>query len=595
MKIKLLLLAPLLIILFFHVIGCGNTANVNINTNHAPVIRSLTASPASVVIGNSATILCNAFDEDGNSISYTWSAVSGLLSSTTGSTVLWTAPSAAGTYTINVQVSDGKSSNAGSISILVTSTAHPTPTGSPDAPTTLTVSNITDITANLIWDAKASATNYTVSYGTDAAASNLGTFSVLTNNYMFTDLTDNTTYYIKVLAINSAGSSPYSSIVSFETLSIATVIPTTPTNLIISSITDGTANLTWESVLGASRYKVSCGTDTNAMNIGVFTTTVNNYDFSGLSSNETYYIKVLAENSAGSSPYASIISFKTLAASTSGYSFVSKWGTLGSANGQLNFPTSIAVSGSGEVYVIDLQNYRIQTFDSNGSFINTWSFWGQYGITVDKSSNDVYATDNSNDCIHVYDANGLSITNWGNTGSANGQFNQPLGIAVNGSGKVYVADTYNYRIQVFDSNGSFESAWGSLGSASGQFQSPVGIAIDSAGNIYVTDRTDARIQKFNSSGSFITNLGSGSGSGDGQFSVPWGIAIDSSDNVYVADYGNNRIQKFNSSGSFVTKWGSLGSGDGQFNNPYGIAVDSDGNVYVADTKNNRIQKFSPNH
>ena len=85
--------------------------------------------------------------------------------------------------------------------------------------------------------------------------------------------------------------------------------------------------------------------------------------------------------------------------------------------------------------------------------------------------------------------------------------------------------------------------WGSTGSGDGQFNAPGGIAIDSSNNVYVVDKSNHRIQKFTSTGGFITKWGS-SGSGDGQFNVPIGVAVDSSNNVYVSDSGNNRVQKF---------------------------------------------------
>jgi len=89
---------------------------------------------------------------------------------------------------------------------------------------------------------------------------------------------------------------------------------------------------------------------------------------------------------------------------------VRKWGSQGSGDGQLNFPTGIAVdSSSGNVYVTDWGNHRIQKFDSNGKF----------------------------------------LAKWGSQGTADGQFRGPQGVAVDSSGNVYVVDSENARIQVF--------------------------------------------------------------------------------------------------------------------------------------------------
>ena len=94
--------------------------------------------------------------------------------------------------------------------------------------------------------------------------------------------------------------------------------------------------------------------------------------------------------------------------------------------------------------------------------------------------------------------------------------------------------TGNNRIQKFNSNGTFITKWGSNGTADGQFSNPHGVAVDSSGNVYVADCDNNRIQKFNSNGTFITKWGS-NGTADGQFSNPDGVAVDSSGNVYVAD------------------------------------------------------------
>ena len=66
-----------------------------------------------------------------------------------------------------------------------------------------------------------------------------------------------------------------------------------------------------------------------------------------------------------------------------------------------------------------------------------------------------------------------------------------------------MADTGNNRIQKFTSNGTYITKWGESGSAEGEFSSPSGIATDTSGNVYVADTDNNRIQKFTSNGTFI--------------------------------------------------------------------------------------------
>jgi DNA-binding beta-propeller fold protein YncE len=323
------------------------------------------------------------------------------------------------------------------------------------------------------------------------------------------------------------------------------------------------------------------------------------------------------------------------------YAFITKWGTQGSGDGQFDYPRGVAVDSSGDVYVVDLGNNRIQKFQlanpcpagttqitSGICFITKWGTLGSgdgqfndpMAVTVDSSTHEVYVAegDEGNNRIQKFTSDGTFITKWGSYGSGDGQFNDPGGVAVDSSGDVYVADRYNNRIQKFQlanpcpagttqitSGICFITKWGTYGSGDGQFNDPGGVAVDSSGDVYVTDRGNNRIQKFTGDGTFITKWGS-YGSGDGQFNDPGDVAVDSSGDVYVADRYNNRIQKFQlanpcpagttqtTSGiCFITKWGTQGSGNGQFDRPIGVAVDSSsGRVYVAERENYRIQVFS---
>ena len=91
---------------------------------------------------------------------------------------------------------------------------------------------------------------------------------------------------------------------------------------------------------------------------------------------------------------------------------------------------------------------------------------------------------------------GTFLTTWGSSGTGDGQFDFPFGVATDGSGNVYVADDGNHRIQKFDASGTFLTAWGSDGSGNGQFHFPQGVATDGSGNVYVSDTNNQRIQEF---------------------------------------------------------------------------------------------------
>ena len=277
------------------------------------------------------------------------------------------------------------------------------------------------------------------------------------------------------------------------------------------------------------------------------------------------------------------------------YHFVREWGSIGTGDGQFDNPNGIATDSSGNVYVTDLYNDRIQKFDSNGNFITKWNInyanRGIGGIAIDSSGN-VYITNSANNNIQKFDSNGNFITEWGSIGYEDGQFAGATDVALDSSGNVYVIDAGGKgRIQKFDSNGNFITKWnttpkeGDIGLG--------GIDVDIHGYVYVfqISPSNNNIQKFDSNGNFITEWGS-QGTGDGQFSEQSSIATDSSGNVYVADSGNNRIQKFDSNGNFITKWNSNDT-HGEQPAFYSIAVGQFNNIYITDWNKDRILVFAP--
>ena len=111
-----------------------------------------------------------------------------------------------------------------------------------------------------------------------------------------------------------------------------------------------------------------------------------------------------------------------------GLEFVAQW--LGPVTHELfDFPSGVAVSPSGAVYVLDFGANRVHRFDRDLAF---------------------------------------RLSEWGSEGSGSGRFDQPLGIAVGESGRVYVADTGHHPVPVFGPPGEFLDAPGSPGGRNGR-------------------------------------------------------------------------------------------------------------------------------
>ncbi|WP_242342325.1 CARDB domain-containing protein [Anaeromyxobacter terrae] len=277
-------------------------------------------------------------------------------------------------------------------------------------------------------------------------------------------------------------------------------------------------------------------------------------------------------------------------ASASPGDFIAQIGTPGSGAGQLDAPWGTAVDGSGNVYVTDTANARVQVFSRAGAFLRSWGSLGSGNGQLDGPTGiavcepNVYVADTNNNRVQLFDTAGNLVAVYGG-------MNAPHGLACDDM-FLYVADTGNHRVAVIMLQ-DYGQDWpavpnGGHGSGPGQYDSPTDVALGADGSVYVADTGNDRIV---ASRNGVFDFGA-TGVAEGQLSRPTGVEVDAGGNVYVVDSGNARVQVFTPSGAFVAAFGTPGIDAGQLASPAGIAFDQGGaRVVVADSGNDRLQSF----
>ncbi len=255
---------------------------------------------------------------------------------------------------------------------------------------------------------------------------------------------------------------------------------------------------------------------------------------------------------------------------TSGDYLPSVQSLLGSG---FNNPDSVAVDGSGNVFVADSGNAAVYeiTQASGYTTVNTLgSGFGQpWGVAVDGAGN-VFVADATNGAVYeITQASGYTTVNTLGSG-----FYSPTGVAVDGSGNVFVADIANVAVYEITQ----ASGYNTVNTLGGGFSEPEGVAVDGSGNVFVTDFYAAAVKEIPpgcTSSSCVQTLG-------GVVTNPYGVAVDATGNVFVTYVNFNAVAEITRASGY-TAGISLGSG---FQEPTGVVVDGSGNVYVA---NNRGQ------
>jgi sugar lactone lactonase YvrE len=123
-------------------------------------------------------------------------------------------------------------------------------------------------------------------------------------------------------------------------------------------------------------------------------------------------------------------------------------GKRGSAPGEFNFPTNVAVAPDGTLYVVDMLNFRVQVFDGDGQLLG---MFGQIGAgqpgTFDKAKalaldafGNIYVTDSQQGFVQIFNPRYQSLMAFAGRGQAPGLMLLPNAIAIDSKNTIYVAD-----------------------------------------------------------------------------------------------------------------------------------------------------------
>lgn len=207
-------------------------------------------------------------------------------------------------------------------------------------------------------------------------------------------------------------------------------------------------------------------------------------------------------------------------------------------------------NGTGNVYVADRGNNRIEEFDASGNFLRAW---GQDVIT------NTGAPANSNGTgFEICDTTTVPANAPADCKAAitsaqtGGAMNAPQTVAVSQSdGSVYVVDQGNRRVQKFDSTGHFLLTFGQdviIATGPPPYSNGTGFEVCDTTAVIPNAASDCK------SGITGTTGGAFAGTFAGGIAVAPASAPNGGD-VLVTDPGSSRVQEFTSAGAFVRAFG----------------------------------------
>jgi sugar lactone lactonase YvrE len=257
---------------------------------------------------------------------------------------------------------------------------------------------------------------------------------------------------------------------------------------------------------------------------------------------------------------------------------------------ELNGPHSLAITGSGVIFIADTWNNRVRKVDAKTGSITNFAGTGKKGFSGDGGPA-AQAEFGGVYCLALDEAN------------------QILALADLDNRRIRQIDLKTGVVSTIAGNGKKGVPADGDDARSAPLVDPRAVALDGRGNVYILERSGHALRVVDRSGKIRTLAGTGQpgDSGDGgdarraRLNGPKHLCVSPRGSVLIADTENHRIRVYDpESGTIATiagtgRKGTAGVGgqakDAELSQPHGVTVGPDGFLYIADSSNHRILRI----
>ncbi len=165
-------------------------------------------------------------------------------------------------------------------------------------------------------------------------------------------------------------------------------------------------------------------------------------------------------------------------------------------NGEKADPTDVMVPGLKDFcYVVDNDNHQVQVYHAKtGKYLREWGGHGKnlgefrYPATISVDSyNHIYVVDVMNARVQTFDPFGEGSRVVAGWGVKMGKVFRPKGVAIDGEERIFISDSYMGTVQVFRPRGDLCGVVGDAGGKTRRFTTPTNIVLDPQGRLLVVE------------------------------------------------------------------------------------------------------------